>query len=120
MSQTTTHASGLSESITPFELQVTKRDGRVVEFEPTRIHRAIEAAFRADVLRNLKGARGERLENYLLDVLAADPEADVRAEAAESLGPFSSKARVRTALENAARSDASASVRAAALEALEQ
>lgn len=48
MSQTTTHAAGLSESTTPFELQVTKRDGRVVEFEPTRIHRAIEAAFRAE------------------------------------------------------------------------
>ena len=32
----------------PVLFQVTKRDGRVVEFEPTRIQRAVEAAFRAE------------------------------------------------------------------------
>ena len=40
----------LTQAPTPpqAQLQVTKRDGRVVEFEPERILRAVEAAFRAE------------------------------------------------------------------------
>ena len=47
MTQTTSH--DLTPTPTPeIALQVTKRDGRVATFEPTRIARAVEAAFRAE------------------------------------------------------------------------
>ncbi|MFI4862088.1 MAG: ribonucleoside-diphosphate reductase subunit alpha [Phycisphaerales bacterium JB063] len=50
MAQTTPHDLSQTATPTPNDtlLQVTKRDGRVVEFEPERIQRAVEAAFRAE------------------------------------------------------------------------
>ena len=50
MTQTPTQrlTPDLTADGTAITLQVTKRDGRVVEFEPARIQRAIEAAFAAE------------------------------------------------------------------------
>ncbi|XAM01396.1 ribonucleoside-diphosphate reductase subunit alpha [Phycisphaeraceae bacterium D3-23] len=50
MAQTTPPDLTQNTTPTPSDtlIQVTKRDGRVVEFEPDRIQRAVEAAFRAE------------------------------------------------------------------------
>ena len=58
MTQTPTKrlAPDLTETGPSITLQVTKRDGRVVEFEPARIQRAIEAAFHAEYAEKTNAA----------------------------------------------------------------
>ena len=61
-------------------LQVTKRDGRVVEFEPARIQRAIEAAFAAEYADKTNAPLTEdqkrHAENITAMVIAACSEQD--------------------------------------------
>eukprot|EP00752_Nemacystus_decipiens_P013662 g12115.t1 len=82
MTQTPTKrlAPDLTEDGTAISLQVTKRDGRVVEFEPARIQRAIEAAFQAEYadktnapLSDEQKAHAERITDM---VIAACSEQD--------------------------------------------
>lgn len=79
-----------------------------------------EAKVRADVWRQADG--GSRVHpvmcNALLQALAADSDADVRDEAAETLENYLGQPGVREALERASRSDADEKVRRRAVETL--
>ncbi|MEM6506485.1 MAG: ATP cone domain-containing protein, partial [Planctomycetota bacterium] len=83
MTQTPTKrlAPDLTETEAPLlSLQVTKRDGRVVEFEPARIQRAIEAAFAAEYTDKtntpLSDEQRRHVENITSMVIAACSEQD--------------------------------------------
>ncbi|MEM9345960.1 MAG: ribonucleoside-diphosphate reductase subunit alpha, partial [Planctomycetota bacterium] len=83
MTQTPTKrlAPDLTETEAPLlSLQVTKRDGRVVEFEPARIQRAIEAAFAAEYTDKtntpLSDEQRRHIENITSMVIAACSEQD--------------------------------------------
>ena len=82
MTQTPTKrlAPDLTEDGTVISLQVTKRDGRVVEFEPARIQRAIEAAFAAEYADKtnapLSDEQKRHVENITEMVIAACSEQD--------------------------------------------
>ena len=82
MTQTPTKrlAPDLTEDGTVISLQVTKRDGRVVEFEPARIQRAIEAAFAAEYADKtnapLSDEQKRHAENITEMVIAACSEQD--------------------------------------------
>ena len=79
-----------------------------------------EANVRADVWRQADG--GSRVHpvmcNALLQALAADGDAEVRDEAAETLENYLGQPGVREALERASRSDANEKVRRRAVETL--
>ncbi|MEO0475241.1 MAG: ATP cone domain-containing protein, partial [Planctomycetota bacterium] len=68
------------EDGTAISLQVTKRDGRVVEFEPARIQRAIEAAFAAEYADKtntpLSDEQRRHVENITAMVITACSEQD--------------------------------------------
>jgi len=70
----------LTDSGTNITLQVTKRDGRVVEFEPARIQRAIEAAFVAEYADKtnapLSDAQRTHIDNITKMVIAACSDQD--------------------------------------------
>lgn len=84
MAQTTPH--DLTQSTTPdagtdpLLLQVTKRDGRVVEFEPVRIKKAVDAAFRAEYCDKtnapLTDDQAHAIERITASVLEAASSAD--------------------------------------------
>ena len=83
MTQTPTKrlAPDLTESEAPLiSLQVTKRDGRTVQFEPARIQRAIEAAFAAEYGEKsnatLSDEQRAHVENITAMVIAACSEQD--------------------------------------------
>ena len=71
-------------------LQVTKRDGRVVEFEPARIQRAIEAAFAAEYADKTNAPISEdqqrHAENITAMVIAACSEQDSSGDVLEVEG----------------------------------
>ena len=70
------------------------------------------ARIRADVFRNLEGLTDPSMKAPLLNGLAKDPSANVREEAAETLGPFAAQdPNVRQWLEYAAENDSSQGVR---------
>jgi ribonucleoside-diphosphate reductase alpha chain len=91
---------------TAISLQVTKRDGRVVEFEPARIQRAIEAAFAAEYadktnapLSDEQTAQAQRITDMVIaacseqdqtgDVLEVEGVQDVVEEKLMRSGEFS-------------------------------
>ena len=93
MTQTPTKrlAPDLTESEEPLiSLQVTKRDGRVVEFEPARIQRAIEAAFAAEYADKtntpLTDEQKQHVENITAMVIAACSEQDSSGDVLEVEG----------------------------------
>jgi hypothetical protein len=80
----------------------------------------IESDARARILSNLKEAIPEGQAHRVIVLLKSDPEREVREEAAESLGPLKHLDVVRSALEDAANSDAAESVKRQARRALER
>lgn len=79
-----------------------------------------DAATRADVWRQAHSEPHPLLRQPLLTALVADPDADVRDEAAETLDRYRDDPDVIRALEAAAAQDESAGVRARALRSLER
>lgn len=87
------------------------RDSTVVVSMIDVYHGSTDVVTRADVLRQLDGVTDPALLPVLLDALANDPEADVREEAAETLGEYMPDPGVESALRHAAANDADAGVR---------
>ena len=77
-----------------------------------------DASVRTDLCRHLKNAVPPDLAEPLVRALKEDPEASVREEAAETLGPIRDVPLVAAALEEAAKSDASKKVRDQATDSL--
>ncbi|MFN3166661.1 MAG: ribonucleoside-diphosphate reductase subunit alpha [Phycisphaeraceae bacterium] len=92
MTQTPTQrlAPDLTQAGPSITLQVTKRDGRVVEFEPARIQRAIEAAFHAEYADKtnapLSDEQRRHVENITKMVIAACSEQDSSGDVLEVEG----------------------------------
>jgi hypothetical protein len=80
--------------------------------------RSQDPSVRADVWRQMSGAKDPALVQPLLQCLAGDLDAEVRHEAAETLGDFKDRPGVRAALEYAMNSDTSEAVRREAQTAL--
>lgn len=97
------------------------REGRTREVAASMLQlleTSEDAGIRADILRQLHRALPPDLKDPVLRRLQLDTEAKVREEAAETLGPLKADPAVKSALEQAAQSDADLKVRAQALQSL--
>jgi hypothetical protein len=110
-------------------LRALQRIERAHELEPLRRSRTITAlvallegepdpAVRREICAGAAGVLEPWHKDPLLRLLASDPEASVRAQAADSLHELQAESDVRAALSEASWSDPDPAVRAAATESL--
>lgn len=99
------------------------RDGRSLEvtLAMTELFQdpATPAALRADIIRQLDEVTFPELREPLLHAVLNDPEAEVREESAETLGPFLDDPRVEEVLRHVKENDPDHRVRRQAYESLE-